>query len=617
MLKIPQLCKLLLLVLAFLSSPINADEIRSVTLTLKSADIHDLIAWAQDLTDKPLIIHPQVSGSVTVIAREPMTQNEAFSLFTSVLAINGYRILESNDSIKIIPDNKGIQAATQAHNQLPHTPAHMIVEVVALHYIKAASLVPILKPLASEQSIVAANTDSNTLLIIDSSENLIQLKALIKKFDVKKTSSIERYALKHIDAQEIANTLIKVIGDQSQLLEPVTIIPESRSNTLFISGNITLRKEISELIRQLDTPSGETGNTHVIFLNYAIATELVPLLQGIVQTQTAEGKSNTQTNIQADKGNNAIIVTAPPSIQSNLQEIISTLDIRKSQVLVEAIIAEVNGDITDAFGVEWRTPTDGKDWVGGFTNFPAPASPLSRNSNTGEISLGSGLSLGFLQDMDFRALVSLLRGQAESNILSTPTLMALDNEEAQILVGENVPFVVGSRLAQGDDTPFQTIQRQDIGISLKLKPQINQHGSVALNIEQKVESISASEVQASDIITNKREIKTRVLVDDQKILVLGGLMRDELQISESRVPLLSSIPILGRLFRSTKQTSVKRNLLVFLRPTILEDSSISAAVSKDKYDLIRKAQQRFNAIKDRALLMPQADGPVLESLEPQ
>lgn len=600
-----------LIALLLLSFNVNAQN--RVTIQLSNADINDLIAWARDLTNKTIITHPQVSGRVSVTSREPMLPDEAYRVFLSTLEVSGFRVVESEESIKILPAAQSLQAQPISSTKAAAND-RINIEVLRLEHADATSIASLLKPLASHVSIIAAYKDNNMLLLADTQGNLDKITELAKSFDTPSENTIHQYTLKYIAANEVSDTIARIIGDQSGASTKTQLIADSRSNSIFVSGTQAIQVEISQLIDKLDTPQKDQGSTQVIFLNYAVAKDLIPILQNIAANEPSTTEQPPKIGLQADSANNALIITAPLNIQNSLQRVISKLDIRKSQVLVEAIIAEVNLDTSNAIGIEWKTPSEGKKVFGGFSNFPASTSPVTLNN--GKLSLGSGLSISVLENMEFSALISLLQGQAETNILSTPTLMALDNEEAHILVGENVPFVVGSKLAAGDETPFQTIQRQDIGISLKLKPQINQHGSVALEIEQKVESISAAEIEASDIITNKREIKTRVLVDNQQTLVLGGLMRDEIQISETRVPLLSSIPIIGRAFRSTSQKSVKRNLLVFLRPTILEDSLSNTTLSKEKYDIIREAQIRFNNIKDRPSYPPKLTAPELPELAP-
>jgi len=308
-----------------------------------------------------------------------------------------------------------------------------------------------------------------------------------------------------------------------------------------------------------------------------------------------QGSADSQVSIQANESLNALVITAPPSVLKTIKAVIAKLDKRRAQVLVEALIVEVNEDLGNNFGIEWRT-NNGDGGFAGFRSFQDLA-PLSSGTDGG-INLGSGLSLGYFKTGNLRAIINALATQSNANVLSTPTIMALDNEEASILVGENVPFITGSEARDNDD-PFQTIERKDVGISLKIKPRVNNDNSVTLDIEQSVESISKSDAVASDIITNKREIKTRVLIENNEILVLGGLIRDELQETESKVPLLGDLPGIGRLFKSTSTTTVKRNLMVFIHPTILRDSQSGSAASRDRYDNIQGMQDSFSENVER------------------
>jgi general secretion pathway protein D len=590
------------------------------TLTLNNADIMELASWAQDLTPKTIILHPAVQGKISVIAGDPMTRGEAFEVFLSILDINGFTAVSSATSIRIIPKatarTSGLALAAE-DAQRPDD--QYIVKVLKIHNVAAGQLVDLAKPLIADDGYIAAYAQTNSLIVIGRSGSIRELTKLVQELDKTGSIDIDMVQVQFASAKEVAGivqSLIKTADTGNQ--NALNIAVDDRSNSLFITGDPLARQQIKSLITKLDKPLSGGGNTQVIHLSYATASEILPILSGVSGSEQENKKDSADkvaaVNIQADDSLNAVIITAPPSLLSTLKGVISRLDVRRGQVMVEAIIAEVNEDLTDSFGIEWRVPPKSEGVIGGFSAYPPNLTPLGVEN--GRLQLGTALSLGYLVDMDIRALINVLRGQSDANILSTPRIMALDNEEAQILVGENVPFVTGSQLRDGDSEPFQTIQRQDIGISLKIVPKINNENSVTLEIEQKVESIGSTDVETADIITNKREIKTRVIVDNGQMLVLGGLMRDETQISESKVPGLSRIPLLGRLFRSTTSSKVKRNLMVFIRPTILPDGATSGELSRSYYDDILERQKRFNEHNDRPVFPQPHLGPEMPAFTP-
>lgn len=573
-----------------------------VTLSLDNADILDLVRWASDVTHKNIIVHPGVQGRVTVIAGDPMSPNEAYQVFLSVLQIQGFAVVESEDSLKIIPDALAKQSAlpVKEGNQFS-SGEDMVIQIVKAKNIAASDLINLLRPLMPQTGYMAAYPQTNTLIIADRSNNIQQMLSIIDRIDQVGTINIELIPIEFASAREVIDVVAKLLPQQNQN-EPsaFTLAVDERSNSILMTGDPVTRQQIRSLIERLDQPLAGSGNTQVIPVQYAPAKDLVPILQSVSGSEQKkvknQGVSQVEVNIQAHEDINALIITAPPALLSTMKGIIKQLDIRRAQVLVEALIVEVNEDVGNNLGVEWQTSpvNDGVGTVAGFSAFPSGIIPLGVNSQ-GEVTLGSGLSLGFFRGGDLRGIINALTGETNANILSTPTILALDNEEASILVGSSVPFVTGSQKRSGDDDPFQTIQREDIGVTLKIRPRINNYDSVTLEIEQSVESIGLAppSVNTADIITNKREIKTKVLIDNNEVLVLGGLIRDEISETDSRVPILGKIPVLGALFRSRSTTVTKKNLMVFIHPVILHDGQSSRALSHDRYDQIRNKQLKF------------------------
>jgi general secretion pathway protein D len=595
-----------------------------ITLSLDNADVTELIRWASNITDKNIILHPNVKGRVTVLAGEPMSAKEAYEVFLSVLQVHGLSIVEENGSLKVIPNVQAKQSAIPLVSEvLASSGEDTVVQVVRAKNISATHLVNLLRPLVPETGYLAAYPQTNTIILADRVNNIRKLSNIISRIDRVGTIDIELIPLEFADAKTIITVLEKLLpkqtsGQQNQSDSSFNLAVDERSNSVLMTGDQVTRQQIRSLIKRLDQPLQGIGNTHVIRVQYANAVDLVPLLESVSGSIQKDAKTtritNTDVSIQAHEQLNALVISAPPSLLTTIRGVVAELDVPRAQVLVEALIVEVNEDLVNNLGIEWQTnPANaGEGVVGGFTNFPGDISPLSLGDN-GALNLGSGLSLGYFRNGDLRGIVNALTGEANANILSTPTIVSLDNEEAEILVGSNVPFITGSQTLDGSSDPFQTIERQDIGITLKVKPRINNNDSVTLEIEQTVESIAQSAANTADIVTNKREIKTRVLVGNDNILVLGGLIRDEVTDGENKVPLLGDIPVLGNLFKSKSTTVTKNNLMVFLHPRILHNPESLKAISQNQYNKMRGMQQQFDNEVERFWIT--ADSPLLPELQ--
>lgn len=581
----------------------------NITLSLDNADVADLIRWASDVTDKNIILHPNVKGRVTVIAGEPMSQRQAYEVFLSVLQVHGLAIIEENGSLKVIPDAQAKQSAIPlASETLLSSAEDVVVQIVRVKNISATNVINLLRPLVPQTGYLAAYPQTNTMIIADRASNIQKLLNIINRIDQVGTIDIELIALEFADAKDVITVLGKLLpkqtAGQDQGSSPFNLAVDERSNSILMTGDPVTRQQIRSLVKRLDQPLDGDGNTQVVRVQYATASDLVPLLQSIsgsVQKGAkAQGVTDVDVSIQAHEQLNALVITAPPSLLTTMRTVIKQLDVPRAQVLVEALIVEVNEDLANNIGIEWQTnPANaGEGVVGGFSNFPSEIAPLSLGDG-GALNLGTGLSLGYFRNGNLRGIINMLTGETNANILSTPTIVSLDNEEAEILVGSNVPFITGSQTLDGSSDPFQTIQREDIGITLKVKPRINNNNSVTLDIEQSVESISQSAVSTADIVTNKREIKTRVLIDNDEVLVLGGLMRDEVTDGENKVPILGSIPVLGNLFKSKSTTITKSNLMVFIHPRILHSSNSIKAISSDEYNRMRGLQMEFDSQVER------------------
>ncbi|MCO1335120.1 type II secretion system secretin GspD [Microbulbifer sp. OS29] len=587
-----------------------------VTLSLDNADIRDLINWAADFTGKNIIVHPNVKGKVTVVAGDPMSHNEAFDVFMSVLQVNGFSLVEQGGTWKVVPDALAKQQAIPVADENTRAPAEsLVVRTVRVENISASQLIAMLRPLIPQTGHLAAYADTNTLIIADRAANIDQIIRLVKQLDRAGAIDIEVVPLMFASAKEVKQVLTDLLqssgGKAGKEVQPLRISVDERSNSILLTGDPVTRQQIKTVIGRLDAPLDGDGNTAVVYVQYANAADLKPILEGmsgsIQNTEKDQQAASIEVSIQVNESLNALVLTAPPALLETMKGVIARLDVRRAQVLIEAIIVEVTESTGSELGISWIAGA-GDNVVAGWNN----TASVDDDGNINPFSLpvtdllGAGaLNLGYLSGGDIRAAINAIASESNTNILSTPTIMALDNEEAEILVGQNVPFITGEQLLSGsNDDPFTTIQREDVGTTLKVIPRVNNNNSVTLEIEQKVENVLPSTVEAatgaSDIVTSKREIRTKVLIDDGAILVLGGLMEDQVSEVVSKVPLLGDIPGIGRLFRNTNKKVTKTNLMVFLRPRILSTQVAGYEETRKRY---MDMQQKQIFLKDRTSLI--------------
>ena len=637
-------CKKVVCSLAFvitvsvvLTSNIYAEE--SAQINLRDVEIPTLIETVSRITGKSFIIDPRVKGKVTVITSSDIDKNELYETFLSVLQVHGFSAVptgEGSNLIKVVPSNQAKQQPVpvigekeeQSKKRSTRDADELITRVIRVEHVPAAMLVPILRPLVPSTGQLQAYGPSNTILISDRAANIERLIKVIKRMDRADDEELEVIPLKFASAKDLAATIQKL--QQSSVKGAASknkISADDRTNSLLISGDKSSRQQVRKIIAKLDTSQPLQEKTKVIYLKYAKAEDLAKVLTGFSAVQkttkaTTKGAAGTQkadVDIQADEASNSLIITAEPDVQRNLAKVISRLDIRRAQVMVEAVIAEVSASLSKTLGANLGlSSTEGIVGAAGtVTGVSALLNIFTADSDNVAAGLaGNGGRLGLVDNVGsnkFGLLIDALSGDGATNVLSTPTVLALDNEEASIVIGEEVPFVTGSFTSTGDSTnpsnPFQTIERKDIGITLKIKPQINDGSSVRLDIEQEVSSISASSTGAEDRITNKRSITTSVMVEDDQVLVLGGLMRDRFTDQVSKVPLLGDVPILGKLFRSTTTEKTKTNLMVFIHPMIMRDVLSGDHYTRQKYNKLKKAQSLSNItrrgiLKDKATKFP-------------
>ncbi len=613
-----------------------------VTLNLKAADLSAVISTISEITGKNFIIDPRVKGKVTIISSHPMKEKEVYEVFLTVLEVHGYAAVPSGHkgTIKIIPVANAKQSAIpMVNSRHPGKGDEIVTRVLQLDNVSASQMVPILRPLLPQQSHLAAYSPANVLIISDRAANIKRIVKIISRIDLPDNNEVEIIPLEHASASEVVRILTALQQNNKKSSKsgniPPTLIADERTNSILIGGGKAGRTKLRSIIGHLDTPLETEGNTRVIYLHYAKAKDLVPVLTGVgtsleQEKQGKKGKASSAPlspiNIQADEVSNSLVITAAPDLFNSLKRVIEQLDIRRAQVYIETIIAEVSSNRAAELGVQWAAGGD-SDRPAGVSNFDIGGTGASIVDVGGKLSAGappsisSGLTLGVGRFVDnalsFGALIRALKGDDSANILSTPTLVTMDNEEAEIVVGQTVPFKTGSYTSTGSSStptnPFQTIKRENIGITLKVTPQINEGDAIQLQVEQKVESISQSAAGAVDLITNTRSIKTNVIVDDGDIIVFGGLIKDDLNESAQKVPLLGDIPLLGRLFSYSKTSKSKTNMMMFLRPVILRDSATTSRISQGKYSYMRAEQLQ---VKEKGLsMLPDSETPVMPAIQ--
>lgn len=595
------------------------------TVNFKDTDISELIRFVAKASGQTIIIDPKVKGKVQVISAEPVTGEQLYELFLSILEIHGFAAVQSNGVTRIIPSKQARTAPVQVMtDQALGQSSEIITQVIQLENISAAKLIPVLRPLAPQQAHMAAYAPSNAIIISDTAANINRIKKVIESIDLSAVQNTDIIALDHASAEEVVRMLEQLKKSETAKGQAETkklvLVADKRTNSVLVTGDELERQRLKALIKYLDTPLAQSGNVQVIYLEYAQATDLAAVLTKVVQnierssgaSNTAKAANNNGATIEADEGTNSLIVTAEADVMQSLLSVIEKLDIRRAQVLVEAIIVEMSDDDGRDLGVEWLFLDDNGSY-GSSTNaglggaiaaaaFETDDDGEAVDSRSGIASILAGttgqvLGVGRLDDdLSFNVVVNALQQNTEANILSTPSLLTLDNEEASIVVGQSIPFVTGSFTSTGNsssnpDNPFQTVERENVGITLKVTPQINEGDSVILAISQEVSNVvGGSSVLNSNVITSERKIETKILADNGQTIVLGGLIEDQISESVQKVPILGSIPLLGALFRSTSTSYGKRHLLVFLRPTIVRDKREMDSVTAGKYRIIREQQ---------------------------
>jgi general secretion pathway protein D len=660
------------------ASPAGPDH---VTLNFINADIEGVVKVVSEITGKNFVLDPRVKGTVNIVSAKPMSRALVYDVFLSALRLQGYAAIEERGIIKIVPesDAKLHQSRTLGPQDTQRAGGDRIqTQVFTLKYESAAQLVPILRPLIAPNNTIAVYQASNTLVITDYASNLQRIEKIIDSIDQPTGADPIVISLRYASALDVAQTVNRLFPDAPQApgtaaadsTQRLTVIADTRSNSLIArSDNPARLARLRSLVAMLDTTTSVAGNIHVVYLKNAEAVKVVETLRGIYLGETAPAAQRAVTTlgppgasataaspgaspmttplgasasgaaqaasapgiIQADAATNSIIINAPDAIYNNLRAALDKLDVRRAQVYVEALIAEITADKAAEFGIQWQDlagagSTNNSARVFGGTNFGTTGQNILGIA-ANPASAGRGLNIGVIkglvtipgvgQILNLNILIRALEAENNANILSTPTLLTLDNEEARIVIGQNVPFITGQYALSGaatTPTPFQTIERRDVGLTLRIKPQISEGGTVRLQIFQEVSSVQDT-TNAAGVITNKRSVESTILADDGQIVVIGGLIQDTVKDGIEKVPVLGDIPILGALFQYKTRSLTKTNLMVFLRPTLVRDARAVDPLTSDRYDYIlgeqRKAQPAPSAV------LPDMVSPTLPPRQPE
>ena len=581
--------------------------------TAKNIDIHQFINQISSITGKTFVVDPKLRGQVTVISDAPLDKDGVYELFLSVLRLQNYTAVPSGNLVKIQQSATGKQAPGLSGDLESLAPEGLVTRVIRAQNVEATELVKILRPLIPQYGHIGAVVKSNILIISDHADNVARLKKLVKEIDIADEEEVVMLPLKEAWVGNVVALLEKLapeqIGKGATGPQKVQIIANERNNSLVMKGNKRPLTEVIRLVEKLDKPATTADSTQVIILKYADATEAANILNALItgrrKTEESEQQSE-ETIIQADPSLNAVVVRTDPGTMGEILDIVEKLDIRRPQVLIEAAIVEVSIDESKKIGIEMAgadaregsiplISTSLEGVIGSLIGGLLPEGESDQvNVLSGLASVSSPTLAAAKIDRDaisFGAVVSALATNSDANLLSTPSILTLDNQEARILVGREVPFRTGSFTTTGDGTsnPFNTVQREDVGVELTVTPHVHNGSEVRLEVAQQITNVINTPVGGNafaDIVTSKRTIETTILAEDRQTIVLGGLIQDDINTSNNRVPFVGDIPLFGNLFKARGKQQVKTNLLVFLRPTVLRTQDDAEDLSASKYNSI-------------------------------
>ncbi|MDF1583943.1 MAG: type II secretion system secretin GspD [Methyloprofundus sp.] len=624
-----------LLLLSFTTASFATDNTankteENITLNFVDADIRSVIATISKETGKNFLIDPRVKGKLTIYSGTPVNANALYDVFLNALRTLGYIAVEQDDIIHIVPLMEAKESSSSINaKSSTNLSAKQVTRVIKIKNISAVKLIPVLRPLMPKESYIAAYASTNLIILSDSEQNIARLMQVIDSMDKASNDEIDIIPLAKADASQILNTLKSMLPKAEAGQSPINLSVDKRTNSILVSGEMMDRYRLKKIINKLDSPTHTNSSHHVVYLKHASATELAPILDQIINSQAKSTKNKTEikepSSIIADEATNSIIISSELEEFRSLSGVIKQLDIPRLQVLIEAIITEVSLDASNEIGLQWGIAGQAGNSKGfmGSTK-PKDGSLLSAisdmvNGDTGKAAAAAatGGFTGLIANDSFGVLIRALQSDTDFNILSAPRILTVDNKEAEIIVGKNVPFVTGSFTQssnEGATNPFQTVQRKDVGLTLRVKPQINTGGRIGLEVFQEISTVT-EDSGAVDLITTKRSITSNVLINDGKILVLGGLMDDVTADSASGIPWLMDIPYLGWLFKSHSTKVTKRTLLVFLKPKIIQTQYSSDTETSRAFDEIRIEQDKFN--QKSLLIQPDPERYQMPDFEPE
>ena len=573
-------------------------------LNYEDVDIKKVTQDIANFSKKTIILDPRVKGKVTIFSNSLLSSDEVWDVYLRTIQVNGFSALNDENFVRIVPENE----ATRDQNS-GESGGEFITRVIELKNRSSVELLPLIKPIAGRQANVSSIASINSLLIVDRKTNVERITEVVESLDEDNTASVTIVDLKNLSSVEAVRILEKLKSQNNPTINNFVAISFSASNSVIVSANSITTNIIKETLQQLDADAISEGSVAVIYLKYANAEEVAGIVSSIATRFISSESEKPIVTYHAPT--NSVVVSSDESNIATIKNLISKLDIRRAQVLVEAIVVELSETAARSLGVEtiFAGAEDGEIPIGitRFQNGTGPdllgltgsAIESGDNANFSNIAANSLLNsqgiiagIGRISEDDdsMIAIINAIDADKNSNILTTTSLLAMDNEEASTVIGQEIPITTGESLGSNNTNPFRTTSREEVGIKLSIKPQINEGNSVILEIKQEVSGVAGPLTGTTDLITNKRTIETTVLVDNNQIIVLGGLVDEDIQEDIQRVPVLGSIPILGKLFQSSSESKVKKNLMVFLRPKILVDSESVSQISTEKYNFIKAEQ---------------------------
>ncbi len=598
--------KQILLVLAFISiNDLIAQD--SIILNYEDVDIKKVTQDIAKFSKKTIILDPRVKGKITIFSNASLNKEQVWNVYLRTIQVNGFSTIAEDGFLRVIPENEATRDDT-ANNST----GDFETAIIPLLNRSTEEILPMIKPITGRQSHLSAIASVNSILLVDRMSNVSRIRDILKDLDKNNTAKISIFKLENLSAIEAVRILDKLKTQNNPTISQFVAIPFTPSNSVIISANDLITQNITSTLGILDKDVTADDLMDVIYLKYAQASELSAILNSISNSFIADANGKKTVITFHEKTNSLIISSAEENLNS-IRSIVSKLDIRRAQVLVEAIVVDLSENAAKRLGVESIYSGNDEDSIPiGITRFSGTGADLlsiaGASDDEQDVTLTTtavssllntqGLVAGF-GDLtngkdNFVGILNAIAEDTDSNILSTPSILAMDNEAARLFIGQEIPITTGESLGNNNSNPFRTTSRQEVGIELEITPQINEGASVILTIKQGVSGIAGVAQSGLDVITNKREIETTVLVDNNQIIVLGGLIDEDIQEVVSKVPVLGSIPLLGKLFQSSSTSTSTKNLMVFLKPTILIDSDVANEISLEKYNYIKAQQELKN-----------------------